>query len=115
MFAPTTDQPIETIEKETIPNLQFAATDVLTDKDALERRRVDAERATRLGNTYQGKLDIFFQTADGQPKRVQTRLPYPKSRHYAAAASGAGLRLLLARTADLTDETDFADTPADAG
>lgn len=72
MFAPTTDQPIETIEKETIPNLQFAPDDVLTDKDALERRRADAERATRLGNTYQGKLDIFFQTADGQTKRVQT-------------------------------------------
>ena len=72
MFAPTTDQPVETIEKETIPNLQFAQADVLTDKDALERRRADAERATRLGNTYQGKLDIFFQTADGQPKRVQT-------------------------------------------
>jgi hypothetical protein len=72
MFAPTTDHPIETIEKEAIPTLQFAPADVLTDKDALERRRADAERATRLGNTYQGKLDIFFQTADGQPKRVQT-------------------------------------------
>jgi hypothetical protein len=72
MFAPTTDQPIETIEKETIPSLQFAAADVLTDKADLERRHVDAERATRLGNNYQGKLDIFFQTADGQPKRVQT-------------------------------------------
>jgi hypothetical protein len=72
MFAPATDQPIETLEKEVIPTLQFAPTDVLTDKADLERRRVDAERASRLGNTYQGKLDIFFQTADGQPKRVQT-------------------------------------------
>ncbi len=72
MFAPATDQPIETLEKEVIPTLQFAPADVLTDKADLERRRVDAERASRLGNTYQGKLDIFFQTADGQPKRVQT-------------------------------------------
>ena len=72
MFAPTTDQPIETIEKEAIPALRFPHKDVLTDKAALERRRADAERATRLGNTYQGKLDIFFQTADGQTKRVQT-------------------------------------------
>jgi hypothetical protein len=72
MFAPTTDQPIETVDKEQIPLLRFSPEDVLTDKAALERRRVDAERATRLGNTYQGKLDIFFQTADGQPKRVQT-------------------------------------------
>ena len=72
MFAPTTDQPIETVDKEQIPLLRFSQEDVLTDKAALERRRVDAERATRLGNTYQGKLDIFFQTADGQTKRVQT-------------------------------------------
>lgn len=72
MFAPTTDQPIETVEKEQIPTLRFPQQDVLTDKAALERRQADAERATRLGNTYQGKLDIFFQTADGQPKRVQT-------------------------------------------
>jgi hypothetical protein len=72
MFAPTTDQPIETVEKETIPELRFPQEDVLTDKADLERRRADAERASRLGNAYQGKLDIFFQTADGQPKRVQT-------------------------------------------
>jgi hypothetical protein len=63
MFAPTTDQPIETIEKESIPTLRFPQEDVLTDKDALERRRADAERASRLGNAYHGKLDIFFQTA----------------------------------------------------
>jgi hypothetical protein len=72
MFAPTTDQPVETVEKESIPSLRFAKEDVLSDQAQLERRRADAERATRLGNTYQGKLDIFFQTADGQPKRVQT-------------------------------------------
>lgn len=72
MFAPTTDQPIETIEKESIPTLRFPQEDVLTDKADLARRSADAERASRLGNGYQGKLDIFFQTADGQPKRVQT-------------------------------------------
>jgi len=72
MFAPTTDQPIETIEKESIPTLRFSQTDVLTNQADLERRRADAERASRLGNAYHGKLDIFFQTADGQTKRVQT-------------------------------------------
>ncbi len=72
MFAPTTNHPIETVEKETLPTLTFASDDVLADQAARERRRADAERAARLGNTYQGKLDIFFQTADGQPKRVQT-------------------------------------------
>ncbi|MBJ6145923.1 hypothetical protein [Hymenobacter sp. BT559] len=72
MFAPTTDQPIETVDKESIPTLRFSQEDVLTDQAALERRSADAERASRLGNAYHGKLDIFFQTADGQPKRVQT-------------------------------------------
>jgi hypothetical protein len=72
MFAPTTDQPVETVEKESIPSLRFAPADVLTDKAQLERRHADAERAARLGNAYHGKLDIFFQTADGQTKRVQT-------------------------------------------
>ncbi|QKG56074.1 hypothetical protein GKZ68_05125 [Hymenobacter sp. BRD128] len=72
MFAPTTDQPVETVEKESIPSLRFSQEDVLTDKTQLERRRADAERAARLGNAYHGKLDIFFQTADSQTKRVQT-------------------------------------------
>ena len=72
MFAPTTEHPVETVEKEVIPTLRFPQEDVLTDKADMERRRVDAERACRLGNAYHGKLDIFFQTADGQPKRVQT-------------------------------------------
>lgn len=42
------------------------------DPAAAERRRLDAERAARLGNAYHGKLDIFFQTADHQTLRVQT-------------------------------------------
>jgi hypothetical protein len=75
MFAPTTDQPIETIEKEVIPTIQFAPADVLAhDQAARERRLVDADRAARLGNAYHGKLDIFFQNATGQTLRVQTTI-----------------------------------------
>ena len=67
------DQPIQTVEKEDIPSLAFASHDVLaTNLPERERRQADAERACRLGNAYHGKLDIFFQTADGQTKRVQT-------------------------------------------
>ncbi|RZK32868.1 MAG: hypothetical protein EOO57_14510 [Hymenobacter sp.] len=73
MYTPPTDQPIQTIEKEDIPTLLFSHDDVLADSQAeRERRRVDAERAARLGNAYHGKLDIFFQTSDGQTLRVQT-------------------------------------------
>jgi hypothetical protein len=73
MYTPQTELPIETVEKELIPTLQFPQTDVLNGHQAeSERRRADADRACRLGNAYHGKLDIFFQTADGQTKRVQT-------------------------------------------
>ena len=73
MYTPPADQPIQTIEKELIPTLRFGPNDVLTaDPAAAERRRLDAERAVRLGNAYHGKLDIFFQTADCQTLRVQT-------------------------------------------
>ncbi|GEM_PF-854851 len=73
MYTPPTDQPIETVEKEMLPTLKFPSSDVLANSSTeQERRRADADRACRLGNAYQGKLDIFFQTADGQTKRVQT-------------------------------------------
>jgi hypothetical protein len=68
MYAPQTDLPIETVEKETIPTIQFGRDDVLAGNQAdSERRRADA-----LGNAYHGKLDIFFKNAEGKTLRVQT-------------------------------------------
>ncbi|AHJ97463.1 hypothetical protein [Hymenobacter swuensis] len=67
-----TDASIETIDKELIPTLHFPTEDVLTDPLEVKRRRFDAERAATLGNAYHGKLDIYFQTADGSTKRVYT-------------------------------------------
>jgi hypothetical protein len=64
----------EVIDKDLIPSLHFAPADVLTDPAAIRQRRHDAERATSLGNNYQGKLDIYFQTADGAVKRVYTTI-----------------------------------------
>ena len=82
MFAPATDQPIETVAKEAIPSLFFGHDDVLVDSlPARQRRRADADRAVALGNAYHGKLDIFFQTADGQTKRVQTAVWAADSEH----------------------------------
>jgi hypothetical protein len=63
---------VETIEKETISGLAFPHDDVLNDPAERLQRHHDAERAATLGNGYQGKLDIYFQTADGITKRVQT-------------------------------------------
>lgn len=45
---------------------------MLRDPVAIKHRRHEAERATSLGNNYQGKLDIYFRTADGSTKRVYT-------------------------------------------
>ena len=63
---------VEIVEKEDLGNLQFGHDDVLTDPEARQRRRADADRAATLGNAYHGKLDIYFQTADGETKRVAT-------------------------------------------
>lgn len=65
-------QSAETVAKETIPTLRFSQNDVLPTAEERTTRRHDAERACALGNNYHGKLDIYFQTADGQTRRVQT-------------------------------------------
>lgn len=87
-----TDASIETIEKELIPTLHFAAEDVLTDPIAIKRRRFDAERASTLGNAYHGKLDIYFQTADGHTKRVYTTI-WAAHEEYLTLKSGIALPL----------------------
>lgn len=87
-----TDASIETIDKELIPTLRFAAEDVLTDPIAIKRRRSDAERASTLGNAYHGKLDIYFQTADGHTKRVYTTI-WATHEEYLTLKSGIALPL----------------------
>lgn len=88
----TTDPTIETVEKEVIPNLRFSTEDVLTDKAEIQRRRHDAERAATLGNAYHGKLDIYFQTADGSVKRVYTTV-WATHEEYLTLKSGISLPL----------------------
>lgn len=65
-------QSAETVAKETIPTLHFPHEDVLATAEERKQRRFDADRACALGNNEHGKLDIYFNTADGQTKRVQT-------------------------------------------
>ncbi|GAB2782735.1 hypothetical protein HNQ93_002212 [Hymenobacter luteus] len=88
----TTDPTIETVEKEVIPTLRFPTEDVLTDKAEIQRRRHDAERAATLGNAYHGKLDIYFQTADGSVKRVYTTV-WATHEEYLTLKSGISLPL----------------------
>ena len=63
-----------TIDKEQIPNLKFSHTDVLNNVQERKKRMHDVSRATVLGNGYHGKVEIFFETADGESKRVDTTI-----------------------------------------
>ena len=75
MPAAFTDQLVfVTINKEQIPTERFGRADVLAHLPERQRRRWQVGRAVSLGNAYHGKVDIFFQTADGSTKRVQTTL-----------------------------------------
>jgi hypothetical protein len=92
MFATSTDTDIELVQKEQLGNLRFAQYDVLTDAVAKQRRRLDADRAVTLGNAYHGKLDIYFQTADGETKRMATTV-WAADSAYLTLKSGASLPL----------------------
>ena len=74
MYPTLTSDSIEIVEKEELTEVRFASGDVLTDLVEKQRRRHDADRAVTLGNAYHGKLDIYFQTADGATKRVATTI-----------------------------------------
>lgn len=80
---------VELVEKEDIVTMQFGPDDVLTDEAAREIRRADADRAVTLGNAYHGKLDIYFQTADGIAKRVATTIWAADTDHLTLKSGGA--------------------------
>ncbi|TYZ07803.1 hypothetical protein FY528_13990 [Hymenobacter lutimineralis] len=80
----------EIISKEVVQQLHFPVSDVLATPDARNLRRYSAERATTLGNGYHGKVDIYFKTADGETKRVQTTV-WANDAEYITLKSGAFL------------------------
>lgn len=82
----------EIIEKDAIATLKFSQNDVLPTPDAIQQRRHDAERATSLGNNYQGKVDIYFQTDQGAVKRVHTTV-WATHHEYITLKSGISLPL----------------------
>ncbi|MBK0402142.1 hypothetical protein I5M27_04045 [Adhaeribacter sp. BT258] len=80
----------ELIEKELIPNLRFNREDILVSPEDKKRRQYDIHRATLLGNAYHGKVDIFFMTADGEQKRVNTTI-WDYDKEYVILKSGSSL------------------------
>lgn len=83
---------VEIVEKEDLIGMQFAAADVLPDEASRQHRRADADRAVTLGNAYHGKLDIYFQTADGVAKRMATTIWAADTEHL-TLKSGTSLPL----------------------
>ncbi len=81
---------IVTVEKEQIPHLKFGKTDVITDPAERKKRMLQVSRATVLGNGYHGKVEIFFKTADGESKRVDTTI-WDSDQQYLILKSGTSL------------------------
>jgi len=59
------------IEKETIGNLKFPNADVLTEKEMINGRKNDLERALSLGNLEHSKIRIYFED-EASRKVVET-------------------------------------------
>jgi uncharacterized protein (UPF0248 family) len=59
------------IEKEQIENLKFPATEVLNDKDKINERKSELDRALTLGNREHSKIRIYFED-DTSCKVVET-------------------------------------------
>ncbi|MBT9392535.1 hypothetical protein KLP40_05105 [Hymenobacter sp. NST-14] len=66
------EQKAEIVAKENLLQYRFATEEVLPSVADRQLRRHSAERATTLGNGYHGKVNIYFRTAEGATKCVQT-------------------------------------------
>jgi hypothetical protein len=63
---------ILSIDKEVIPNLTFAKSDVILEPENQKLRMADLYRSQTLGNLLQTKVKIIFEAADLQTYQVDT-------------------------------------------
>ena len=63
---------ILSLDKEVIPNLTFAKSDVILEPENQKKRMADLFRSQTLGNLLQTKVKITFETADLQTYQVET-------------------------------------------
>ena len=78
------------IEKEVIPQLLFDTEDVLPEPELQKRRLHDLDRASRLGNGYQGKVEIVFKVVSGDVLRVRTTI-WQADKEFATIKAGVTL------------------------
>lgn len=63
----------ELVSKEEIKNFKFPKTDVFTDMEEINRRRIELDRSTILGNIEKQKVFIYFEDDQGL-KKVETTI-----------------------------------------
>jgi hypothetical protein len=67
------ERKIVTIPKEQVNELRFPSGEVLLNRDDIQRRRRELERALALGNLEKSKVRIIFED-DGGMKMVETTI-----------------------------------------
>ena len=67
-------QHISLIKKERIQSMNFHKTDVLNNQTLRNNRYSSLRQALILGNSYQSKVKIIFQTADSALQQVETTI-----------------------------------------
>lgn len=59
------------VQKEVIGSLHFPAGDVLSEKEQIQARQLDLDRALALGNLEHAKIRIYFEDSESR-KMVET-------------------------------------------
>jgi len=62
------------IQKEQLGLFKFSPSEVLKGEWEKVYRRFTLQRAERLGNSFKGKVKIFFRTHDNETKMVDTTI-----------------------------------------
>ena len=63
----------ELIEKEEVANLRFPAEEVLVSEEAIKARRIELDKALKLGNVEHGKIKVIFEDTEGM-KQIETTI-----------------------------------------
>jgi hypothetical protein len=72
---------IQVIPKESLIDIRFAQEDVLENDTKKRLRSIYLKKAEMLGNTYKGKVKMYFKTADGEIIAVETTIWYVDENH----------------------------------
>lgn len=72
---------ITVLPKEALSEIKFTKDDVLDTEAQKRLRSIYLKKAEALGNTYKGKVKMFFKTADDEIMAVETTIWYVNENH----------------------------------